>query len=111
MLSKHKVLQTKWLSTAASAIQHAAPYDKIPGPPGQGLPLLGHTLLTSKKPHGFGKAWLNMKEIQQKYLKPDDKLIRFNSRVFNPKTGNCVFLLDPQDVEHVYRHEGKYPNR
>lgn len=110
-MSKQTIITSKWLSsTAKAAIQHALAFEAIPGPPGQGLPLLGHTLMT-QKPHGFGKAWLNIKEMQQKYSKEDDKLMRFISRVFNPKTGKCVILFDPQDVEHVYRHEGKYPNR
>ena len=54
------------------------PYHEIPGPPGKGLPFIGHYNLLSKKPHGLEKAWLNMEILQQKYLKDHDKLMRLN---------------------------------
>lgn len=87
------------------------PFESIPGPPGNGLPFLGHTHLLLKKPHGFGKSWMNVKEMVQKYDAQGAKLLRFRSPILNPDNGYVVFLLDPQDVGQVYKHEGKYPKR
>ena len=61
---------------------------------------------------GIGKSWENLKECRNKFLKEDDKLMRLNLPPFNPEgQGKFVFLLDPNDVEQIYRHEGKYPSR
>ena len=66
----------------------------------------------STLPTGIGKSWENLKECRNKFLKEDDKLMRLNLPPFNPEgQGKFVFLLDPNDVEQVYRHEGKYPSR
>lgn len=108
MLSKQRIF-SKSLRFFSIAVHE--PYENIPGPPGQGWPFVGHTLMFMKNPHGFEKSWLNLKEVQQKYLKKNDKLIKFHSPIFNPDTGKVIFLLDPNDIEQVYRHEGKYPNR
>lgn len=87
------------------------PYEDIPGPPGKGLPFIGHLHMIYKKPNGFGKSWNNLKDLREKYLKDGDKLMRFHSKNFNPKNGRLVVLLDPKDVEVIYRNEGKYPSR
>lgn len=99
-------------NSSSSAVTNVKPYHEIPGPPGKGLPFIGHMNLTSKKPHGLGKFWLNMEILQQKYLKDHDKLMRLNLGKVNPDgDGRYVLLYDPTDVEKVHRNEGKYPTR
>ena len=76
------------------------------------MPFIGHTNLFGKKPAGIGKSWENLKECRNQFLKEDDKLMRLNLPPFNPEgQGKFVLLLDPNDVEQIYRHEGKYPSR
>ena len=75
------------------------------------MPLLGHMKLLYKKPAGFAKSWLNLKEIRSKYCSEQDKLLRLNLPILNPINGNVVILFDPNDVQIAYRHEGKYPFR
>ena len=53
-------------------------FEDIPGPPGNGLPFIGHSHLYLKKPHGFARSWNNVKSLTEKYLKDDDKLMRLN---------------------------------
>lgn len=67
--------------------------------------------LLYKKPAGFAKSWQNLKEVRSQYCNEDDKLLRLNLPILNPINGKVVVLLDPKDVEQVYRHEGKYPIR
>ena len=76
-----------------------------------GLPFFGHLKLMYKKPAGFAKSWLNLKEIRSQYCTEQDKLLRLNLPPLNPINGKVVILFDPNDVEQVYRHEGKYPFR
>ena len=64
-----------------------------------------------KKPAGFAKSWENLKEMRIKYCKEEDKLLRLNLPPLNPINGKVVIILDPHDVEKIYRHEGKYPLR
>ena len=100
------------LKRESSAVINAKPFKDIPGPPGNGLPVIGHMNLVTKKPHGIGKSWLNIEILIKKYLENDDKLLRISSGTLFPGTeGRYVILLDPSDVEHVHRNEGKYPNR
>ena len=88
-------------------------FDDIPGPSGKGLPFLGHSLLFTKKPAGFGKSWENVKALKAQYLKDNDTMLKLYSPLLNPKPNNgyVIMLFDPDDVEIVYRNEGKYPNR
>ena len=102
------IFARKFLSTAANV----QPFENIPGPPGNGLPFLGHANHLFKKPEGFKKSWVNINRMKEKYLKDHDKLIRLNLPPINPKHGGkCLILLDPNDVEKVHRNEGKYPTR
>jgi hypothetical protein len=86
-------------------------FEAIPGPPGNGLPILGHMLELFAKPAGFEKSWKNLKIMQSKYLTKEDKIMRLHAPMMNPKNGKVLVLFDVDDVEHVYRHEGKYPTR
>ena len=98
--------------TTAVFKSNAQPFENIPGPPGNGLPFIGHMNLYMKKPAGLGKSWENLRNIKEKHLKHDEKLLRLNLPPFNPGNGGRVLvLLDPNDVGHILRHEGKYPNR
>ena len=103
-------LTTKHFAKRWCSTKKVLPFDSIPGPPGKGLPFIGHVNLYIKKPHGLKKSWKNLKEIRKQYLKEDDKLLRLHLPPFCP-SGNVVLLLDPADVEDMYRHEGKYPYR
>ena len=108
VVKKHPNLK----NNSTSAVANVKPYHEIPGPPGKGLPFIGHMNLVSKKPHGLEKVWLNMEILQQKYLKDHDKLMRLNFGILNPDgDGRYVLLYDPTDVEKVHRNEGKYPKR
>ena len=107
---KNKIIRN--CATVTSTTTDVQPFESIPGPPGSGLPFIGHTNLFGKKPAGIGKSWENLKECRNQFLKEDDKLMRLNLPPFNPEgQGKFVFLLDPNDVEQIYRHEGKYPSR
>ena len=95
----------------STVVQEVQPYENIPGPPGNGLPFIGHMNLYVKKPAGIGKSWENLKDIIDTYLSKDDKLFKLYMPGFNTDNGKFVLLLDPKDVEHIHRNEGKYPNR
>ncbi len=87
------------------------PFEAIPGPPGKGLPFVGHLNHLMKQPGGFKKSWLNVQDMASKYANDQDKLLRLNLPLFNPKNGKVLVLLDSKDVETAYRNEGKYPDR
>ena len=88
------------------------PFEAIPGPPGSGWPFFGHMKLLYQKPAGFARSWINLKHMKEKYCdENNEKLLRMNLPLFNPKNGRAVMLMDPIDVEEVYRHEGKFPIR
>ena len=87
------------------------PFETIPGPKGKGLPILGHSNELLKKPHGFGKAWKNVQRLKEAYC-GQVPLLRFHVPLVNPKgNGNLVYLFESEDIQQVYRHEGKYPTR
>lgn len=96
------------LSTVAEDVK---PYEAIPTPSNVSLPLLGQMQVVLKKPAGFGQAWKTFLELKKKYVPDDVSMLRLHLPLFNEITGKVVILFDPVDVETVYRHEGKYPNR
>ncbi len=101
-------LQKNGLTTA----QRALPFEQIPGPPGTGWPLIGHMKLLYEKPAGFSKSWINLQRLQKQYCSADNcKLLRLHLPLLNSNNGKVIVLLEPKDVEQVYRHEGKYPYR
>ena len=112
MLSTTKVVrQQARLFSPPTLNLDIKPFESIPGPSNKGLPLIGHMKMLYKKPAGFAKSWLNLKEMKDNFTQNGDKLLRLNLPVLNPKNGKVVVLLDPADIEHVHRHEGKYPYR
>ena len=105
-------LWRKTLQNSTFSAVNVQPFESIPGPPGRGWPFIGHMNEMFKNPAGFGKSWMNMKELRKKYLKEEDKLLRLHLPFFNyDNDGRFVLLLDPDDIKQVYRHEGKHPAR
>ena len=97
----------------ATAANEAAvkPFEAIPSPPGGWLPIFGHLPAMIKEPAGFGKSWQNIRNLKEKYLAKDDKIMRMNMPLFNPINGRVLLLFDPADCELAYRLEGKHPWR
>ena len=75
------------------------PYAKIPGP--RGLPVIG-TLLEYARDGGY-KRW---HEIQQERCREFGSIYREDIMSFK-----TVTISDPDDIENLFRHEGKYPTR
>ena len=97
------------LLCTASALK---PFEAIPGPKGKGLPVIGHLNQLIQKPFGFAKGWKNIERMKNTYCEPGQvPLLRVNVPLINPVNGNIVYLFNPEDVQQVYRHEGKYPTR
>ena len=98
-------------------------FQDIPGPPGKGLPFLGHMTEVFGKPHGMFKSWENIKELKSKLMAENEmagKLLKLYLPLMNMpskegdekfSTGWVVILLDPKDIPVVYQNEGKYPFR
>ena len=86
------------------------PFEAIPAMP-KGLPILGNFDILMK-PHGIARAGDNLIELMEKHHPGEVGLLRANSKLVNPYgDGDMVFVLRPEDVQTVYRHEGKYPHR
>ncbi len=64
-----------------------------------------------QKPGGFGKVWKNLLTFKETHGKPDVPLLRFHSHLLSPRTGRFLVIYDVHDIEHVYRAEGKHPER
>ena len=110
--SRLKTLSQNSFIRYCTTVLNIQPFESIPGPPGNGLPFIGHSNLYTKKPAGIGKTWENLKDIKKQYLNENDKLMRLNLPPFNLEgKGRFLLLLDPNDVELAYRNEGKFPNR
>ena len=97
-----------WVRTFGTRVK---PYEDIPGPAGHGVPLFGHMNMLYRKPAGFARSWENLRDLKHKYCDNTHKLLRLHLPLLNPDNGRAVILMDPLDVEEVYRHEGKYPRR
>ena len=50
ILPKNKII--RFCATVTSTAKDVQPFESIPGPPGNGLPFIGHTNLFGKKPAG-----------------------------------------------------------
>ena len=109
-MSARSSLIIRNLATAATEAT-VKPFEAIPSPPGGWLPIFGHTPAMLKEPAGFGKAWQSIKNLKEKYLAKDDKIMRLNLPLVNTMNGRVLFLFDPADCELAYRLEGKYPWR
>ena len=49
-LPKNKII--RYCATVTSTLLDVQPFESIPGPPGSGLPFIGHTNIFGKKPAG-----------------------------------------------------------
>ena len=104
------------LSSAAAAAKTAPdstqpkPFEEIPSIP-KGWPILGN-FDVMLKPHGIARAAENLDILMEKHNPGEVGLLRANSKLMNPYgNGDIVFVMRPEDVQTVYRHEGKYPHR
>ena len=97
-------------ATSEQEIREARPFDSIPTIPGGWLPILGHVPVLFRTKYGFGKSWMNFRDLRDKYAK-DDNILRFNVPLYNKRNGKLVVLFESTEVEKIYRAEGKYPYR
>ena len=82
----------------------AKSFDKIPGP--KGLPLLGTFLDYTKDLGGGVRGYQRMHEMQQQRVQQYGPI--FREKIFNHQT---VTISNPNDVEYLFRNEGKWPRR
>ena len=93
--------------------RHLKHYDKIPSFP-RGLPYIGNFVRISDKPHGWAQCHLNLAKFKAQYDTQNVGMLRAHSKLMNeddPDGGKMLVLFDPDDLEKVYRNEGKYPSR
>ena len=74
-------------------------YNEIPGP--RGLPVVG-TLLDYVRDKGH----MRIHEIQQQRVQQYGEI--YHEKIFDYET---VTISNPDDVQYLFRHEGKYPQR
>ncbi len=86
------------------------PFEAIPTAPGGQTPILGHIPTLFRTKYGFGKSWMNFKDLKAKYAK-NDNIMRFRVPLYNRRNGNLVVLFESNEIETIYRAEGKYPFR
>ncbi|KAK2559629.1 Cytochrome P450 10 [Acropora cervicornis] len=82
----------------------AKSFDEMPGP--KGLPLIGTLLDYSKDLGGGMRGYQRMHEIQQQRAQQYGPI--FREKIFNRQT---VTISNPNDVEYLFRNEGKWPRR
>lgn len=78
-------------------------FDEMPGP--RGLPLIG-TLDYTKDLGGGMRGYQRMHEIQQQRVQQYGPIYR--EKIFDRQT---VTISNPDDVEYLFRNEGKWPQR
>ena len=101
-LSSTNSLKTQKMLVAKDAAQdtaHVKTFDEIPGP--KGLPLIG-TMLDYARNDGISR----MHEIMAERIQTYGPIVREDMLNFK-----CVYVSDVNDVEHVFRNEGKNPVR
>ena len=82
----------------------AKSFDEMPGP--KGLPLIGTLLDYSKDLGGGMRGYQRMHEMQQQRAQQYGPI--FREKIFNRQT---VTISNPNDVEYLFRNEGKWPRR
>ncbi|XP_074618065.1 cytochrome P450 10-like [Acropora palmata] len=98
--------QTVLCSAHTQTVQETSgkSFDEMPGP--KGLPLLG-TFLDYTKDLGEGvRSSQRMHEMQQQRVQQYGPI--FREKIFGHQT---VTISNPDDVEYLFRNEGKWPRR
>ena len=82
----------------------AKSFDEMPGP--RGLPLIGTFLDYTKDLGGGVRGYQRMHEIQQQRVQQYGPI--YTEKIFDRQT---VTISNPDDVEYLFRNEGKWPQR
>ena len=82
----------------------AKSFDEMPGP--KGLPLIGTFLDYTKDLGGGVRGYQRMHEMQQQRAQQYGPI--FREKIFDRQT---VTISNPNDVEYLFRNEGKWPRR
>ena len=96
----------KFRSAQTQAVEGIAakPFNEIPGP--KGLPIIG-TLLVYVRDQGEGiRGYKRMHVMQQQRIQQFGSIYR--EKILNFET---VAISNPDDVQFLFRNEGKYPTR
>lgn len=98
------ILKRSAQTQAADQNVEVKSFHEIPGP--KGLPLIG-SLLDYSRDLGQGvRGYQRMHVLQQQRVQQYGKIYR--EKILNHET---VTISDPDDVEFLFRNEGKYPKR
>ena len=90
----------RFISSASRKVE-AKPFSDIPGP--KGLPFIGNMI-------GAIKGGAMSKQLHKYMEKQHQKYGPIFKETMGPGY-TSVNLSDPKDIEHLLRHEGKYPVR
>ena len=98
--------QTVLCSAHTQTVQEtsAKSFDEMPGP--NGLPFLGTFLDYTKDLGGGVRGYQRMHEMQQQRVQQYGPI--FREKIFGRQT---VTISNPDDVEYLFRNEGKWPRR